>query len=177
MQIKGTKSEQNILAAFAGESQARNKYTYFAERARAEGHSDTAELFDKMAENEKEHAKIWFKLLSGVGGTTENVQNAAAGENGEWQDMYPRFAKEAREEGLEMLAKMFEQVAGIEKTHEERFLKEYARLADKSGTAKIETRLVFRCMFCGYIHEVDGNEPPAVCPLCQAIGAFEMAEV
>ncbi|MEG0115388.1 MAG: ferritin family protein [Hydrogenoanaerobacterium sp.] len=174
MNLKGKKSEANVKAAFAGESQARNKYTYYAEKARAEGLDETADLFLKMADNEKEHAKIWFKIMNGINDTDENVQDAANGENGEWQSMYPSFAKEAREEGLEMLAQMFEKVAGIEKTHEERFLKEFIKLKNSDeNDSELTERTVYRCAFCGYIHEIDGKAPPAVCPLCEAIGAFE----
>lgn len=177
MNLKGTQSEKNIRTAFAGESMARNKYTYYAAKAQEEGLEDTAELFLKMSDNEKEHAKIWFKIMNGMGDTDENLQDAAKGENGEWQTMYPEFAKTAREEGLEMLAQMFEKVAGIEKTHEERFLKEYIKLS-KTGAAEAEAhehapRAVYRCAFCGFIHDVNGQEPPAACPLCDAIGAFE----
>lgn len=173
MQLKGTKSEKNVMAAFEGESKARNKYTYFGAKAMAEGHIETAELFAKMADNEREHAKIWFKLLNEIGDTKENVQDAAAGESHEWRSMYPEFARVAREEGLDMLAAMFEKVAGIEQTHEERFLKEFIKLqSGKAVATPVQQKPVYRCEFCGYTQEYTGQEAPPVCPVCEAIGAF-----
>ena len=121
MNLKGTKTEANLMAAFAGESQARNKYTYYASKAKKEGYNQIAELFLATADNEKEHAKLWFKLLHGIGTTAENLEDAAAGENYEWTDMYATFAKEAREEGFIEIAEQFEGVAKIEKEHEERY--------------------------------------------------------
>lgn len=173
MQIKGTKSEKNIMAAFEGESKARNKYTFYAMKAISEGNVETADLFEKMANNEREHAKIWFKMLNEIGTTNENVKDAAAGESYEWLSMYPEFAKVAREEGLDMLAEMFEKVAGIEQTHEERFLKEYIKL--QSGNAVVtpaQQKPVYRCEFCGHTEAFNGQEPLPVCPVCEAIGAF-----
>ena len=121
--LKGTKTEKNLMEAFAGESQARNKYTYFASKAKKEGYQQIAALFEETANNEKEHAKIWFKLLNGIGTTEENLKAAAAGENEEWTDMYARMAREAKEEGFDDIAALFEGVAAIEKEHEERYLK------------------------------------------------------
>lgn len=180
LKIKGTKSEKNLLEAFAGESQARNRYTYYAARAHQEGYEETAKLFERMANNEKEHAKVWFNLLGGVKDTDEHLMDAAAGENSEWRSMYPGFAKEAREEGLEELALLFERVAAIEQMHEKTFLKEFGRI--KSGIEiqdddVLERRQVYRCQFCGQIHELSEGEPPAVCPLCQAIGAFHLETI
>ena len=123
MELKGSKTEANLLAAFAGESQARNKYTYFASKAKKEGYVQIANLFEETANNEKEHAKIWFKLLDGIGSTAENLKAAAEGENYEWTDMYATFAKEAREEGFDHIANLFEMVGEIEKEHEQRYLK------------------------------------------------------
>ena len=123
MELKGSKTETNLMAAFAGESQARNKYTYYASKARKEGYVQIANLFEETAANEKEHAKMWFKLIHGIGTTEENLKDAAAGENYEWTDMYATFAKEAREEGFDHIAELFEGVAAIEKEHEERYLK------------------------------------------------------
>ncbi|MDO4748677.1 MAG: rubrerythrin family protein, partial [Eubacteriales bacterium] len=123
MNLKGTKTEANLMAAFAGESQARNKYTYYASKAKKEGYNQIADLFLATADNEKEHAKLWFKLLGGINDTEQNLEDAAAGENYEWTDMYATFAKEAREEGFEDIAVQFEGVAKIEKEHEERYRK------------------------------------------------------
>ncbi len=162
--LKGTKTEANLMAAFAGESQARNKYTYYASKAKKDGYVQIANLFEETANNEKEHAKIWFKLLhDGIGDTLDNLKDAADGENYEWTDMYAGFAKEAREEGFEQIAALFEGVAKIEKEHEER----YRRLA-----ANIEGGLVFskdgdviwQCANCG--HVVIGKKAPEVCPVC-----------
>lgn len=178
MRIKGTQSEKNLLTAFAGESQARNKYTYYATRAHEEGFHETAELFEKMALNETEHAKVWFKLLYGMKDTDEHLMDAAAGEHGEWRGMYPEFAKVAREEGLEELAQLFERVAAVEQIHEMTFLKEYGRV--KMGASAPETappRQVYRCAFCGHVHEIADGTPPTVCPLCQAIGSFQLTEI
>ena len=163
MELKGSKTEQNLRDAFAGESQARNKYTYFASKAKKEGYEQIASLFLETADNEKEHAKIWFKLLGGIGSTAENLLAAAAGENYEWTDMYVQFAKEAREEGFEDIAKLFEGVAAIEKEHEERYRKLLANLQgglvfSKDGDA------VWQCSNCGHI--VIGKQAPEICPVC-----------
>lgn len=163
MELKGTKTEANLRAAFAGESQARNKYTYFASVAKKEGYEQMAELFLKTAENEKEHAKLWFKALSGIGNTKENLKNAAAGENYEWTDMYATFAKEAEEEGFIELAEKFKAVGAIEKAHEERYLAllnniEMQKVFEKSD------EIMWECRNCG--HLVIGKKAPQVCPVC-----------
>ena len=163
MNLKGSKTEQNLLAAFAGESQARNKYTYFASKAKKEGYEQIAELFLKTAENEKEHAKLWFKELKGIGTTAENLAAAADGENYEWTDMYDAFARDADEEGFTELAEKFRAVAAIEKTHEER----YRALLHNVETAAVFEKsevTVWECRNCGHI--VVGTKAPTVCPVC-----------
>ncbi len=163
MNLKGTKTEANLLAAFAGESQARNKYTYFASKARKEGYNQIAELFLATADNEKEHAKLWFKLLGGINDTMQNLEDAAAGENYEWTDMYATFAKEAREEGFEEIAVQFEGVAKIEKEHEERYRKLLANV--KNGEVfKKGSIVIWECGNCGHI--VVGTEAPEICAVC-----------
>ncbi len=159
----GTKTEKNLWEAFAGESQVRNKYTYFASVAKKAGYEQIAELFLKTAENEKEHAKLWFKELGELGDTSENLLHAAEGENAEWTDMYERMAKEAEEEGFQQLAEKFRGVGAIEKTHEERYralLKnvETRQVFEKSGVQ------IWECRNCGHI--VVGTEAPKVCPVC-----------
>lgn len=161
--LKGTKTEKNLQEAFAGESQARNKYTYFASVAKKEGYVQIANYFLETAGNEKEHAKIWFKLLNGVGNTVENLKAAAGGENGEWTDMYPRMAKDAREEGFDKIAYLFESVAAIEKEHEERY-KALLENIENSEVFKKNEKIVWQCTNCGYTHE--GTEAPGVCPVC-----------
>lgn len=164
MNLKGTKTEQNLLAAFAGESQARNKYTYFASKAKKEGYTQIAALFEETANNEKEHAKIWYKLLTGgIGSTMENLKDAAAGENYEWTDMYATFAKEAKEEGFDHIAYLFEEVAKIEKEHEERYLKLLSNL-EGSRVFEKEEEVEWICRNCGHTHK--GQEAPGVCPVC-----------
>lgn len=163
MNLKGTKTEQNLMAAFAGESQARNKYTYFASKAKKEGYNQIAELFLLTAENEKEHAKMWFKLLGGIGDTAQNLEAAADGENYEWTDMYAAFAKEAREEGFEAIALKFEGVAAIEKEHEERFRKLLKNVKD-GEVFKRGSTVIWECSNCGHI--VIANDAPLVCPVC-----------
>ncbi|MCR4789939.1 MAG: rubrerythrin family protein [Treponemataceae bacterium] len=163
MELKGTKTEQNLQAAFAGESQARNKYTYFASVARKEGYEQIAAIFEETAQNEKEHAKMWFKLLKGIGTTAENLKAAADGENYEWTDMYADFAKTAREEGFEAIAKMFEGVGAIEKHHEERYRKLLNNVDEKLVFSK-EGDAIWKCRNCGHI--VIGKEAPKVCPVC-----------
>ena len=160
---KGTKTEQNLHAAFAGESQARNKYTYFASVAKKEGYEQISELFTKTAENEKEHAKLWFKELNGIGTTAENLEAAADGENYEWTDMYETFAKEAEEEGFKELAVKFRAVAAIEKAHEERYRALLNNVETKQVFEKSEVK-VWECRNCGHI--VVGTKAPAVCPVC-----------
>ncbi|KLU59887.1 rubrerythrin [Peptococcaceae bacterium CEB3] len=169
MDFKGSKTEQNLLAAFAGESQARNKYTYFASQAKKEGYEQLAALFLETAGNEKEHAKIWFKLLNGIGDTASNLEAAAGGEHYEWTDMYPTMAKEARAEGFEDIAQLFEGVAQIEKSHDERYRQLLANVQESKVFAKPE-KVYWRCRNCGHIHE--GPEAPDVCPVCSHPQAY-----
>ena len=163
MELKGTKTEQNLMTAFAGESQARNKYTYFASKAKKEGYEQIAALFLETADNEKEHAKLWFKYLGGIGTTEENLAAAAAGENYEWTDIYKTFAEEARAEGFEEIAARFEGVCKIEAEDEERYRKLLANVQDgevyKRGSIGI-----WKCRNCGHIHV--GESAPVVCPVC-----------
>ena len=159
----GTKTEQNLLAAFAGESQARNKYTYFASKAKKDGYEQIAALFLKTADNEKEHAKLWFKELNGIGTTAENLKAAAAGENYEWTDMYESFAKTAEEEGFTELAVKFRLVAAIEKHHEERYRALLKNVETAAVFEKSEVK-VWECRNCGHI--VVGTKAPDVCPTC-----------
>ena len=160
---KGTKTEENLRAAFAGESQARNKYTYFASVAKKEGYEQIAELFTKTAENEKEHAKLWFKELDELQGTAENLKAAAEGENYEWTDMYEEFAKTADEEGFHELAEKFRGVALIEKRHEERYRALLKNVEMKEVFEKSEVK-VWECRNCGHI--VVGTKAPEICPVC-----------
>ena len=169
MDLKGTKTEQNLRTAFAGESQARNKYTYFASVAKKEGYEQIAALFLETAENEKEHAKLWFKHLGELGDTAANLKAAADGENAEWTDMYAGFAKTAREEGFEALAKQFEGVAAIEKRHEERYRKLLKNLEDKLVFSK-DGDAIWVCRNCG--HVVVGKEAPKACPVCAHLQAY-----
>ena len=159
----GTQTEKNLEAAFAGESQARNKYTYFASKAKKEGFEQIAELFLKTADNEKEHAKLWFKELNGIGDTAQNLAAAAAGENYEWTDMYEGFAKTAEEEGFVELAAKFRGVAAIEKRHEERYRALLKNVETAAVFAKSEVK-VWECRNCGHI--VVGTNAPEVCPVC-----------
>ena len=164
MGLKGSKTEQNLLSAFAGESQARNKYTYYASKARKEGYNQIASIFEETANNEKEHAKIWFKLLhDGMPSTTENLKDAADGENYEWTDMYAKFAKEAKEEGFDKIAYLFEAVGKIEKEHEERYRKLLENLENGSVFEK-DGEVYWICQNCGHIHK--GKTPPKVCHVC-----------
>ena len=163
MNLKGTKTEQNLMTAFAGESQARNKYTYFASVAKKEGYEQIAAIFQKTADNEKEHAKMWFKELGGLGGTAENLKQAADGENYEWTDMYATFAKEAEEEGFHELAVKFRMVAAIEKSHEERYRKLLSNVEMQKVFEKSEETM-WECRNCG--HLVMGKKAPQVCPVC-----------
>lgn len=159
----GTQTEKNLEAAFAGESQARNKYTYFASVAKKEGFEQMAEIFTKTADNEKEHAKLWLKELQGIGSTAENLAHAADGENYEWTDMYEGFAKTAEEEGFTALAKKFRMVAAIEKRHEERYRALLRNIEAQEVFAKSEVK-VWECRNCGHI--VVGEKAPAACPVC-----------
>lgn len=162
-ELRGTKTEQNLKTAFAGESQARNKYTYFASVAKKEGYVQISKIFEETAANEKEHAKIWFKLLNGIGDTVKNLEEAANGENYEWTDMYATFAKEAREEGFEKIAALFEGVAKIEKEHEERYCKLLANIkGDLVFSSQGDT--IWQCSNCGHI--VVGKKAPDECPVC-----------
>ena len=161
--LKGTKTEKNLMEAFAGESMARNKYTYFASKAKKDGYEQISALFLETANNEKEHAKIWFKLLSGIGTTEENLKAAAAGENEEWTDMYARMVREAREEGFDQIADLFEGVAAIEKEHEERYLKLLENI-EKEEVFKKNVKTVWICRNCGHI--VDSESAPEKCPVC-----------
>lgn len=160
---KGTKTEKNLQAAFAGESQARNKYTYFASAAKKEGFEQIAAIFLKTADNEKEHAKMWFKELSGIGTTAENLASAANGENYEWTDMYDEFAKTADEEGFTELAAKFRAVGEIEKRHEERYRELLNNVETKTVFEKSEVR-IWECRNCGHI--VVGTKAPEICPVC-----------
>ena len=171
MKLKWSKTEQNLMTAFAWESQARNKYTYFASKAKKEGYEQIAAIFQETADNEKEHAKMWFKLLNGgeIGTTAENLNAAADGENYEWTDMYAEFAKIAKEEGFDHIAYLFEEVGKIEKEHEERYLKLLENLKDgkvfEAGEVKI-----WKCRNCGHI--VVGTKAPEVCPVCSHPKAY-----
>ena len=159
----GTQTEKNLLAAFAGESQARNKYTYFASKAKKEGYEQISSLFLKTAENEKEHAKMWFKELNGIGTTAENLEAAADGENFEWTDMYEGFAKTAEEEGFPQLAAKFRAVAAIEKRHEERYRALLKNVEMRQVFERSEVK-VWECRNCGHI--VVGTKAPEGCPVC-----------
>ncbi len=164
MDLKGTKTEANLQAAFAGESQARNKYTYYAAQAKKEGLNQVAAFFEETAQNEKEHAKIWFKLLhDGMPKTTENLEDAANGENYEWTDMYASFAKTAKEEGFNKIAYLFEAVGAIEKEHEERYRKLLANIKENKVFAREESQ-DWICQNCGHIHK--GKNAPDICPVC-----------
>ena len=171
MELKGSKTEKNLMEAFAGESQARNKYTYFASKAKKEGYEQIAAIFLETAENEKEHAKLWFKLLEGgdIKSTAENLAAAAAGENFEWTDMYERMAKEAREEGFTKIAYLFDAVGQIEKEHEERYRKLLENVEGDLVFSKDGDK-IWKCRNCGHI--VIGKEAPEVCPVCNHPKAF-----
>ena len=162
-ELKGTKTEKNLMEAFAGESKARNKYTYFASVAKKEGYEQIAAIFLETAENEKEHAKLHFKKLNGIGNIWDNLKSAAAGENEEWTEMYPGMAKEAREEGFEEIAEMFEGIAKVEKEHEQRYRKLLKNI-EEDTVFKKEGKVYWKCRNCGYIHE--GTEAPEKCPVC-----------
>ena len=164
MELKGSRTEQNLIAAFAGESEARNKYTYYAERARENGYEQIAALFEMTADNEMSHAKQWFELLHGIGTTEENLKDAAAGEHFEWSEMYATFAKEAKEEGFPQIAAKFELVAKIEKEHEERYRKLIQNIEDGVVFSK-DGDCVWQCLNCGHI--VIGKKAPELCPVCK----------
>ena len=171
MTLKGTKTEANLMAAFAGESQAATKYGYYASAAKKDGYNQIAAIFEETAANEKEHAKMWFKLLHGgaVPGTIENLKDAAAGENYEWTDMYATMAKEAREEGFDDIAVLFEGVAKIEKEHEERYLKLLANVEGGLVFSR-DQDMIWQCTNCG--HVVIGKKAPDVCPVCDHPQAY-----
>ena len=171
MELKGSKTEQNLWTAFAGESQARNKYTYFASKAKKEGYEQIAAIFEETAGNEKEHAKIWFKLLNGgdIPTTEENLLAAAEGENYEWTDMYDEFAKVAKEEGFDRIAFLFESVGKIEKGHEERYRALLTNVKENKVFKKAEEKL-WICRNCGHVHF--GKEAPEVCPVCNHPRAY-----
>jgi rubrerythrin len=171
MELKGSKTEKNLQAAFAGESQARNKYSYYASKAKKDGFVQIGNLFEETANNEKEHAKIWFKLLHGgkVADTITNLKDAAAGENYEWTDMYANFAKEAHEEGFKDIATLFEGVAKIEKEHEERFLKLLSNIEGGLVFSK-DKDMIWQCSNCG--HLVIGKNAPDICPVCEHPQAY-----
>lgn len=170
-ELKGSKTEKNLMEAFAGESMARNKYTYYASKARKDGFVQIANIFEETANNEKEHAKIWFKLLHGddIPSTAENLLDAAQGENYEWTDMYDRFAREAREEGFTKIAALFEMVGKIEKEHEERYRKLLANVEGQLVFSR-DGDMVWECSNCGHI--VIGKKAPALCPVCKHPQAY-----
>ncbi len=170
-ELKGTKTEQNLLTAFAGESQARNKYTYYSSQAKKEGFVQISKIFEETANNEKEHAKLWFKALNNgkLPETAKNLEDAAGGENYEWTDMYAQFAKEAKEEGFEDLAKQFEMVGQIEKAHEERYKKLLQNLKTNEVFIKKDV-VIWECANCGHIHV--GEKAPEVCPVCNHPQAY-----
>lgn len=176
MELKGSKTEKNLLEGFAGESMARNKYTYWASKARKEGYVQIAKLFEETAENEKMHAKLWFQALQEngeIGETAANLKDAAAGEHYEWTEMYVNFAKDAREEGFKKLAALFDGVAKIEKAHEARYLKLLSNL-EKGIVFSREDEEVWKCDVCGHIHV--GKKAPEICPVCaHAKAHFEIA--
>lgn len=172
MELKGSKTEANLMTAFAGESQARNKYTFYASKAKKEGYNQIADLFLETANNEKEHAKIWFKLLQEGGqiaDTAANLKDAAAGENYEWTDMYATFAKDAKEEGFTRIAKLFEMVGEIEKHHEERYLKLLSNVQDEIVFSR-DGDTIWKCANCGHIHI--GKKAPELCPVCDHPKAY-----
>lgn len=163
-ELKGSKTEANLWYAFAGESQARNKYTYFASKAKKEGYEQIAALFTETAENEKEHAKLWFKELNGIGSTLENLKTAAAGENEEWTEMYAKFAEVAEEEGFYEIARKFRGVAEVEKTHEERYLKLAQNIENDEVFTKKTGINIWKCRNCGHVQV--SESAPELCPVC-----------
>ncbi len=176
MELKGSKTEANLWKAFAGESQARNKYTYFASKAKKEGYEQIAAIFQETADNEKEHAKLWFKALQGIGSTAENLAAAAAGENEEWTEMYREMAETAKAEGFDELAAQFAGVAAIEKSHEERYLALLKNLKEDLVFQRPDGEYVWVCRNCGHIHV--GKSAPQVCPVCNHPQAyFELRKV
>ncbi len=175
MELKGSKTEKNLMAAFAGESEARNKYTYYASKAKKDGFEQVSKLFEATANNEKEHAKLWFKILKGgaIPSTIDNLLDAAEGENYEWTDMYAGFAKIAKEEGFTDIARLFEGVAKVEKEHEERYRKLLANIKEQMVFEREEEE-AWECMNCGHIHI--GKKAPGVCPVCAHPQAYFMIQ-
>ena len=174
MNLKGTKTLENLMTAFAGESQARNKYTYYASKAKKDGYVQIANIFEETAANEKEHAKIWFKLINdGIGSTIDNLADAANGENYEWTDMYATFAKEAKEEGFDHIAYLFEEVGKIEKEHEERYRKLIKNIEGGLVFSK-DNDAIWQCSNCGHI--VIGKKAPDVCPVCEHPQSYFMVK-
>jgi len=171
MKLKGTKTEKNLMTAFAGESQARNKYTYYSKKAKEEGYIQIAKIFKDTAKNEREHAKLWFKFIKGgdIPTTSDNLQDAAAGEHYEWTDMYANFAKEAEAEGFKDIAFLFQKVAEIEKTHEERYKKLFENVTQKKVFQK-DGKVLWQCSNCGFIYE--GDKAPEICPVCKYKKAY-----
>lgn len=167
--LKGTKTEANLLAAFAGESMARNKYTYYASKAKKDGYEQIAAMFEETAAQEKEHAKMWFKLIHGIGSTIENLKDAAAGEKEEWVDMYPRMAKEAKAEGFDEIAELFTLVGKVEKVHEERYQKLLENIENGIVFSR-EGDCIWQCRNCGHVHI--GKAAPDVCPTCNHPQAY-----
>jgi len=168
-ELKGTKTEKNLKEAFAGESQARNKYSYFASAAKKEGYEQIAAIFQETADQEKTHAKLHLKWLNGIGDTLANLKAAAGGEHEEWTQMYPRMAKEAREEGFDEIARLFENIAKIEKEHQERYVALLKNM-EEGKVFKKEAKVKWRCRECGFVHE--GTSAPGKCPVCQHPQAF-----
>jgi len=169
MELKGSKTEANLLAGFAGESQARNKYTYFASQAKKEGYEQIAAIFQETADNEMEHAKLWFKFLSGIGTTEENLRHAAEGEHYEWTEMYAEFARVAREEGFTEIAATFENVGKVEKAHEGRYLDLMKNVVECSVFKKPEVK-IWKCRNCGFL--IEGDSAPDLCPTCKHPKAY-----
>lgn len=169
MELKGSKTEKNLWSAFAGESQATNKYKYYASQAKKDGYQQIAAIFEETANNEKEHAKIWFKLVHGIGDTLENLKDAATGENFEWTEMYKEFAEVAKEEGFSDIAKLFEMVGKVEYSHEQRYLALVENIKDGKVFEK-DGKVYWICRNCGHIHE--GTKAPDICPVCVHPKAF-----
>lgn len=167
--LKGTKTLENLKIAFAGESEARNKYTYFASRAKKEGYVQISKIFEETAANEKEHAEIWFKLMEQLGSTEFNLKSASEGEHYEWSDMYKTFAQDARDENFHDVAALFENTAKVEKLHEDRFNQCMKKVQEKTVFASTES-VKWKCLNCGF--ELEGKEPPEVCPLCSHPKAY-----
>lgn len=169
MELKGSQTEKNLWAAFAGESQARNKYTYYASKAKKDGYVQISNIFTETANNEKEHAKIWFKLVEGIGETTANLKAAAAGEHDEWTSMYPGFAETAKKEGFDKIASLFEAVAKIEKEHEERYQLLLLNV-EQDKVFKRDEKVIWQCSNCGYV--CSSPEAPELCPVCSHPKAY-----